>query len=96
MKALYFFTIFFTVLFRHEFEYDLSHEKKPKPMVSGINSWNPINAVVPGRVLHVNSYTEFRYKFMENHEFICDFVDKTHELEYQKGYAMNSCAKIQA
>ena len=32
------FTIFFTIFVRHDFQYDLSHEKRPKSMISGMNS----------------------------------------------------------
>ena len=33
-----FFTTFFRIFFRNEIEYDLSHKKGPKSMISSMNS----------------------------------------------------------
>ena len=87
-------TIFFTIFFRNEFEYDLLHEEKAKIQ----NIWHEFmkneNFGVPRRVciwiynfipwIHINDS-------MENNEFMYEFMEKTYDFwGTKKGLHMNS------
>ena len=45
-----FFTMFFTIFFRNDLKYDHSNKKRPKFMISGMNSRKNQDIGVPRRV----------------------------------------------